>query len=404
MYMSLLQHTPHTGKCYAVFDVGASSIGVALGVQRDTTITTLWSARLPYGYGREYGEYDHYVKNMLATLLEAGMSMLHDGLRIAQRDPAFTIRELQVVGVLGPPWFLGSVRHAVCTFDSRRPVMHGKLDELRSAMYSAVLESSEHEAWQTVAGPGELLEQSDIALHLDGYRIVRQRQYDATDVRLSMYLAIAPQHIIANVRDIILRIFPNHLVRMTTSTKLLSDYCLAQQKEGNRELLVEIEGQVTSIAFLEEGMLKGVVTVPVGVHALFRQVAPRAKTFKEAQSVCLVLLHDTREGEVPKKMQEALTAWQERVHEAIQEACGGVTPPAAAVMVVPPAWYSMYATTFGEPWRQPGIQENRGYTVISLTAQKALAKDGDTTLGSSGDIRLQTLLSAVDGVGVHVQG
>lgn len=400
-YMQSLQHLRRGGdRCFAVFDIAASTIGVALGVRRGDSTIILWSSRLSYGFGREHGEYEHYIKNMLATLLEAGMSMLHDGLRVAQRDPGFKVRDLEVMGVFGPPWFFGDVRHGVCTFSSRRAVTHGKLDELRGAMYSAVLEASEYESWQTVAGPGELLEQYDIALHLDGYHIVQKQQYEATDVQLTTYLAVASQHVVAKVGDIIRRVFPNHSVRMTTSTRLLSEYRLTQQHEESRELLVEIGGQVTSVTLLEQGRLEGVAAIPTGTHALFQSAAPQAKSIEEAKSACLLLLKDAKEGAVPKTLQKALAAWQEQVHEAIQKACNGVTPPSAVLAVVAPEWYTLYATALEEPWQQPGLQEMRGYNVSSLTLTTTPPDEAaSSVLGAHSDMRLQVLLAAVDDVG-----
>jgi hypothetical protein len=369
---------------------------VALAVlHEDRSLTLLWHTRLEYAYERT-DAYEHYVKAMYATLLEAGMALLNDGVRIAQRDASFEIRHAAVSCVLAPPWFFAGVQSTTRTSEKRRIVTHGMLDEMRGVLCGTVQQQPEYLAWAEVSGVGELLAQHDIARYVDGYHIVGTREYEAQECSLTTYLAFAPQAVLRQVEEIMRRVLPNHQLHLHTSTQLLAFQRLREAKRDlHREILVEVGGQITSVAVIERGVLAGVATCPVGSHHFIRACAPRAKSFDEAVGLAQAALSTAGDdlGKLSDQPITVLGEWIDHVHTAIAVATNGVTPPANATLAVRSEWYQVYAQTLASSWVQSGIRESRGLTVTP--AEQDPPEEASTTLGTHADTHLYTLACAL---------
>ena len=156
--MALLGKVKARAQSLVVFEISTSSVSASLGVRDTQSTRLLWSKRLEYSFERT-DEYAHYTKSMYAALLEVGMALLNDGVRIAQRDSAFSIRHAHVHCVLSPPWFFAAVRSASRTYEKRRQVTHSMQDELKGQLCNEVLQQPEYTAWTAVSGIGEIMEQ-----------------------------------------------------------------------------------------------------------------------------------------------------------------------------------------------------------------------------------------------------
>ncbi|MBP9760251.1 MAG: hypothetical protein KBD24_02675 [Candidatus Pacebacteria bacterium] len=344
--------------CYALFDVGASSIEASLG-QRDAVEgeRLLWHMHLEYAY-EHTDDYEHYVKSMYATLLEAGMAMLNDGLRVAQRESGFNVRCMEVKCTFARPWFIAEVETETRSYEKHHTVTHGLLDEMRASIFTKILARPDYISWQEVAGQGDILEQQDLPLLLDGYHVLSNHPYEACEITLSTYMAIVSQSVMQHVGEILLRVLPNHPVRMTTSTRVLATHRFTHEHTA-REILVEVGGQVTSVAILDQKAITGVATLPFGTHHFLHACAPRAKSIEEASSAGVLMIKKASEegAEFPKEVATVLADWSEAVHEAIRIAVRGVTPPPLASIAIDPLWYETYANILGRPWSQPGLRE-----------------------------------------------
>lgn len=394
--MRMPRSSKRGARSLVLFDVGASSIGAGLAVQHDDqTITLLWHTRLEYAYERT-DAYEHYLKTMYATLLEAGMALISDGVRIAQRDPQFEIRHATASCVLAPPWFFAGVQTTTRTSEKRRTITHGMLDEMRATLCNSMQQLPEYVAWADVSGAGELLEQHDLARFVDGYHIVGAREYEAQEYSLRMYLAFAPQAMLRQVEEIVRRVLPNHPLHMHTSTHILALHRIAHaEDDAHREVLVEVGGQLTSVAVIEHGVLAGIATRPVGSHHFIRSCAPRAISYDEAVSLAQEAIADAGDdlGKLPDSSITVLGEWVDHVHAAIGVAASGVTPPAQASLAVRDHWYRVYAQTLESSWMQPGIRELRNIKVVP--AEFTPPHTESTNLGTNVDSHLYTLACAL---------
>ena len=285
--MALLGRKRTHGASMVLFDIGTSSVGVMLGVRHKAGHTQpLWHTRRAYGYTTQ-DNYERYVKDMGAQLLDVCMAVTQEGIRIAKNNPTFNTRDLEVWCVYAPPWFFGGVGTSTKRTERKQAVTHGMLDTMRSKVLEEIESRPAYQAWASVAGAYHLLEQVDLALELDGYRVSTPDDYLAHDIRLTSYLSVVPQNIVDSSTDVLGKTFANHTIHLTTSTRLLARQRVSETTYADdRTLLIEIGGQVTSVTVVEGGVPTGIATFPMGSYHLLRAAAPKSTSLTEAHTAC----------------------------------------------------------------------------------------------------------------------
>jgi hypothetical protein len=401
----------NTERSYALFDIGAASIGVCLGVSTPAGPRCLWSSRLAYAFGHLEEDYTRYERTMYATLLEAGMSLMGEGILAVRTDPSFDIRHLNVMCVLAPPWFLASVQHAQHTREKPFEVTHGLLDSLRSGMFSTFMGSADSKSWRDVMGTPLLLEQRDIEVRFNGYRIASYKGRHTPDVAMRSYLAVVSQPVLEHVEEIVHRVLPNHELQITTSTRLLAQgYHTVAPAGVGRVLVIELGGRVTGLNLISETVLVGTRTLPLGTHHLLDSVAAHAASASEARSALDLALKEAggvRDDMVlPETVRGPLAAWRTAVEEGVRTLTDGVTPPRTALLLADGTTYPLYANTLKDGLKQPGAKVRHELTVVPYappTNTDSRPSNGTPSAAGSavGDVRLQALLTAVDDSSVH---
>lgn len=348
-----------------LFDIGASSVGVALTYVDKEGAHSLWEKRVEYAYQKQT-EYERYKKSMLATLLNIGMSVLSEGVRVAERNKKFSAKEMRVVCILSAPWCIAWVGEETVTFPSRQVVTHHALDELRSHMFTRMTTQPEYLSWQDIGGVVEFMEQVDQKLVLDGYRVRFFGQYEATEVVLSSYLTAVPQQVVNPVREIAQRVFANNAVEIYSSTRVLSSLTEVPNETASpeRHVLVEVSGPLTSVTCIDQNCIIGLANIPSGTYEILRACAPDAKSSEEAHSRADMLVkHMGDSPEIPEVVQTVLEEWAALVHTAIGTITHGATPPKQVVLLVRSALAPLFLRILSRPRFHIGIREDRVYVV-----------------------------------------
>jgi len=393
----LLKHGMKSGtRSYALFDIGAASVGAALAIRTAEGDMVLWHTRLSYAY-HSANDYTRYERAMYATLLEAGMSLTSEGVRRANEYPAFDIAGLTIICTFAPPWFLSSVGYETEGKEKPFTVTHGLLDTLRSRMVSTFLESSECQSWREVMGTPELIEQSETEVCLNGYRVSLYNERSTPKLSVRSYLAVVSESVRGQVQDIINRVLPNHTCIIRTSSRAIAAHLLTDEYTGTRRsVLVESGGQVTSMTLLDNGVLTRTAAIPFGTYHLLHAAAPKAASTAEARSALNLLVDQNTAGDghltIPTALVKPLTEWREALIQSLTVMMLGITPPRTVVLLAEPTWYQLYANILVQP-TEDTTPESPLFDVFPYLGTQAASTQTTSLLE---DVRIQAFLKAVD--------
>jgi len=367
---------------------------VGIAVPTEDSAQLLWHKRIEYGYTID-DDYDRYVKEMGARVLELGTLVVQEGVRIAQHNPTFSVKDLSVWCAYSPPWYFGAAGTATRVFEDRRTVTQNTLDTLHGEILEVAQQRPEYSAWRAAAGDARLLEQRDLSILLDGYAVSGPKSYTAREITLRTYLTLIPQRIADTLMEVFSRTFPNHRVTTSTTTALLAHPC-NNVFSGTRGLLVEIGGQATSVSLIQQATPAGMASFPIGSHHLIRAAAPDTDDPDRAKSVCAALAEtvetpdsDTTWGQLGS----ILTEWRDEVIDAIRVVNAGVTPPRGMRIAVETELYQLFGHPFTSPLPMPGIREP--VALDTLIAYRTPDKESESLGARAHEPRLLTLLQGV---------
>lgn len=380
-------------RSYAVFDIGASEIGVCIAVCSSQGVELLWSKRVSYAFVPD-AQYDRYEKTMYATLLEAGMALISEGVRVAKECATFSIRDFQVVCVLAPPWFLGEVAEASYAPEKAFDVTQALIDTQRARLFEQFLTQPSCISWKDIMGAPELIEQQDIQIRFNGYpaRTIDRRHVQTVSVRT--YMAVVGQSVSEHMRDIIHRVLPNHTLTFTTSTRLFAESMQPALTPSLHGMFIEVGGHISSIVLFRQGCMAAMRTIPEGYTTLLRSITPSATTTKEAYDAYTVLKAKYSEGTTPQApFFAAVTEWGTHYLRTLIELTQGITPP-LTVWLSAPLMFELYAAYLAQPHVLPGIRTEQRFTVSAFPVDTVSTQA--VNLNTHIDTRLRCFADAID--------
>ena len=389
----------------AVFDVGATSVGVGVSRTTKTGDELLWHSRLDYPY-RAYSDYERYERTMYATLLELGMKLTSEGLpAVRDADRAFSASSMVVAFVVTPPWFYGGVATTSYIKDTPFTATQTILEKLHTKGVSEILSRHDFASWEDIMGSHELMEHVDQAVLLEGYPVRAWEGKTIKEFTLTGYYAIAGSTVIHQVRTILERVLPNHHSEGYTSTRLLGELYRTAMWDGatSQAIFVEVFGQVTAVVTMRKGMMRHVRTIPVGTDRILRSVAPKAISAKEAESKLDILLGkedpkqaDKDETDIPEELRDAVDEWHAAVQEEIMAQSDGVTPPELILLMADTRWHELLMAVLSRPFLAPGVREERSFTVQPCSTFILASHEGvDVPAGAIRDVRLQVFAHTI---------
>ncbi len=394
IYMFGFESSAYVGEYYAIFDVCSSSVGVGI-VKRlgDSTKTKLlWHKRIDFAY-QGNDDYNRYARTMYATLLEVGMKMTSEGLRfVKEKDDRFSVKKLEVVCVLSPPWFMGVVKNVVQKKEMPFSVTENVVDAMEEKAFSSTGKTPEVLSWKDVVGDYDVLRvHKDIVL-MEGYQVSSFKHRRVNELSVQFRFDLVPDNTQKHIEEVLRRIFPNHKLFFSTSLQAFSnvEVCQDSAKKGS-SILLEIEGEITGIAVLKKGVVVGMSTIPLGTNHLLKTFLPKASTRKEARDSLDIFLKKNPKIEqdvLTKKTQNLLNEWVSEIHATIRGLTNGTTPSTDFVLVVDILSYPLYKFSLEKEWEMPGIRKALKLNVRHIETAVNSKKEKSNQVY---DIRISTL-------------
>jgi hypothetical protein len=395
--MSIFGSRADEDRYYTLFDISSGSVGVAIVLSKNTSIELVWNKRVEFGY-QGGDDYNRYVRTMYATLLEVGMRLTSEGFKsVKETHPNFSVRRMEVVCVLGQPWFIGSVDTEVLSKEKPFQITESILQTLQESGIANVLRKQETLYWQEVMGSAVPLEVFKNSTLLEGYPVTQYEHRMVKELSIQFYIAMVSKSVLEHVEEVIKRILPNHEIFFSTSTHFFSSiHTTSSVHKNSRSVFIEISGEITSVSIRKNDSVMGVVTIPHGKNRILKVVAPNAVSAQEARSSLSMFFKKNTKiiySELPTELQDALTAWHTEVTENIKMLSDGVTPPLLIEVVVDARWFPLYKSILEQPWEMPGVRQVQNNEVCNVslhTLNFAEKEDSSVT-----DMRLFVLIQTL---------
>jgi hypothetical protein len=238
------------------------------------------------------------------------------------------------------------------------------LDTVRAEVYQGILNTKRYKQWEAVVGASTIVEQVDQCTLYDGYTTEPTRTYDANSISLQTLFTFASEKTATKIRELLTDMLPHHAVHLHAVTTILTGVPTMHTSDRNkRHCFVEVGGRHSTISLIEKSKITGVITVPHGTLELFRTLSPEALSYAEAQQRAFMLAeqHETVPDTEGVKV---LQKWAQALFDCIPELTGGVTPPERVSVLIDQPLFPWYAQALGVEWVQPGIRDERAFTVF----------------------------------------
>ncbi len=370
---------------YALFDIASTSIGVSL-VKKGVVPKLLWSKRLEFSFtGTD--EYSRYVRTMYATLLEAGMKMISEGVKVVSRDtPSFSVRSMQVHCILGTPWYFGTVSRSKQSKEKKFFVTPLEIQSLEASACANARERQELDSWQEVMGSPLSFETYPLIFLLNGYTTTSILRRSVNEIEGIYYSSFIAESIKKNIEEVVSRVVPNHDIVYHSSAHILSEYSRVLSKKNF--VLLEVTGEITQLFLFKKGVLHNLSTIPKGSNHLLKSENPKALSVDEAKSAFEVFKKKKQMTfeKLSHTLQEELLDWKEHCLKGVGQISNGVVPPKHFVLFTEDEWTPFYRTLFENEWELPGMRTPVDIDSIEL---RILPSKGERDR-EEGDLRLST--------------
>lgn len=373
--MSALVSTKHKGheRHVALFEI--SSASVAAGVVRTDghTSEVLWSKRFPYTVEHEL-DLVRYTRAMLSALLDAGMSLMSEGVPQALNDKSIHAAKLEAVCVLGAPWYVSGTQEDHVTGEKLTSVTTSFLDERKALGEHTFLESEPVQQFKEVMRSVQLMESVRYGVHLNGYPTDVYVGRKANDVDAAYWFAATSDELSTQILAVFDKVLPNAKTHLVSSTRLFHEVVRARLPQRARVILVEVSEEVTALSLVAQRRIVRRTTFPLGARQLIESVHSEGKNKKgtDGQMYLLASKNELTEN-LPGGLQASLREWQDAYREGVTEIVDGITPPRNVVLVSSTQWEKWYLRALEEPWAPPGVRTEIAATPVPLVP----ATEGD---------------------------
>lgn len=386
--MKLFMKHVHDSTSAVCFDISASYVAATIAVVTPTGVRKVWEKRIEHTFdgGTDYSRYEHA---MCTALLEVGMSVVSEGLSVARQNPSFSVRDMRLCVAFASPWSLGGVYTGMVKHEKPFEVTTSLLDGVRSELYERFTHEDEYARWYALMGASEVLEVCPEGTWCDGYRVSDPEGCTVKEVQQRVYFTVVSQQVARQVREVLGRVFPNHVPLCMQSTWALCKKVVVPGTDY--AVVVELDGHLTTIVLVRDGAPAGVCIKPFGTSHAVRALAPQAASVQEAISVAEHAVGGGVLGDM-SGFQEVLTSWHGAFVEAVTELCDGATPPGQVYLAANNPWFSVYADTIELPWKQPGIRHSRALHVVN---REDVQVPGTSLAGTPLNTRSDLLLAAM---------
>jgi hypothetical protein len=323
----LRQHSSDT--VYGVLiDISSGTVGVAivsskLGEKLPQLIYTYRNTMRITKYG---GEKSENIRRVREALFSASLTLSQEGIGVlSNHDAHATITKLYIT--CSAPWSFTIARTVDLKNDDSIKVTGTIIDDLIQSAETEILNYL-HTLPEVSEEEFSIVERTTVDYRVNDYPTTHPIGHTGTELSLTHIAGLVPQDVIGVVEEVREKLFPH--IELHTHTYMLVMYCVVRDMfpHTHTMCIVDITGEATEFAVIEEGLLVENTFIPVGSNTFIRDIMsatgkPSAdiqsfisgtetgsttdtsyETYKDAyeQEVCTALQHIQERHAIPKKL------------------------------------------------------------------------------------------------------
>lgn len=199
---------------------------------------------------------------------------------------------------LASPWYASQVRFAKMSRPSPFVVTKAILND----MIAKELKAFEEEEINSKLKSSEsikVIESNTLRVTLNGYIHNEPIDAHAKELELSIFLAVAPMHLLKKIEEILAHDYGHRAVSF--SSFVSASFIVSRDffPHQNSYLLLDVGGEVTDVSFVKDGTLVQSTSFPKGRNFMLRRLSSELKrSISESVTLCMLYMEDKVENSI----------------------------------------------------------------------------------------------------------
>lgn len=305
------------------------------------------------------------------TFLDTTLSALEKVVQGIAKSNRGGARELHVL--LSSPWFAGQTRIVHIKKDEAFQVSKTMIDDLLNQEVTQ-FENTQIKKYMELDKTPKIIEQTIMQVLANGYSVSSPEKKKVKELSLSVFMSMAPEHVMATFREKIVKIY-HHNLKTVFHTSLFSFFTIARDTfvEEKDFLIVDIGGEITDIGIVRGDILKETVSFPEGSNAILREYMNTVRVSLDEAERTLALyyggtLEESRIPVVEKVLEQVGETWSRVLLQTLETFSKTNTVPAVVCLSAPARVLSWYADRFKGDTLHHILAAEQSFRVIPLSA------------------------------------
>ncbi len=355
-HMSIFGNSGAKEELALVFDIGSSSVGVALFMTNTGAPKIIYSFREPIAL-EDAINFDRFLALTIKSLEVVANKVCMQALGAPKK----------IYCVLASPWYASQTR--TIRMEKNAPFIFTKKLADSLLEKEAALFEEEH-----LTGAGHKcrkIELRSMRTALNGYVTQSPIGQKASEAEITVFMSMSPEAVLQKFEEAVGRHF--HSKNVQFSSFVMAAFAVARDMFVSQEsfLLVDIGGEVTDISMVKKDMLRESLSFPMGRNYMIRGLCESFScSLDEAKSFIHLYKDAHADPATEKKLSpiiEKLRAeWLKKFQESLVNLSNDISIPATIFITVDPQLADFFAETIKtEQFNQYTLTESK-FRVVFL--------------------------------------
>ena len=359
-----------------VYTIGSTRVTASiLEIQLDA-ITCVYTTQSPLDH-QEQLDLERLTHSMLSALKKVSVQIQKEGLQKVRTVLGYDGVFDSFICIYTAPWFVSQTR--MVTLKRKKAfVVTSKLtskllnDEITTFKKNLLEENS---PYKHLVG-ADVVDAYSIRTKVNDYKTKKPFGKQANSLTLSVYVSLMSSEMLRQTHELLKNTFHTDAIQCYSST--LVTYLATESlfKGYNSYLILEVNGEITDVSIVKDGVLLETASYPAGTNNLIRFVSQKTKLTKDdiLSRLKLMTLAQTdrstkKTEEVESMVYEAVSEWMQGLHRALERVSKGSPVPQVAFLLIDPVWEVLYQTALKDHSTELFTFSNHPFTVITINPE-----------------------------------
>ncbi|HEU0085531.1 MAG TPA: hypothetical protein VFQ59_01060 [Candidatus Paceibacterota bacterium] len=221
--------------------------------------------------------------------------------------------------VLSSPWYISELRSLRLNEDAPLKFTNQLASDLLKKEAEIFTKENLHQYGDLEQGIMEPVEMKTIRTYLNGYETTSPFDQKAKEIKMDIFISLAPRENLNVIKEIIHRHFPMSEIHF--STFAFASFMAARDMFPEEDfLLVSVDGEITDISMIKKAGIVAQASFPLGINGLSRVIGGKiGKSLPEASTLISVALRGHAAPLAIKKLESSVNIYRDKWIEGFEE-------------------------------------------------------------------------------------